>query len=98
MKLPDRTAHTFYDSVAMGQIREMQQNIANTQQATDAGRDHAMTQAAEEESTSKAAILRHTEHMNAQTTVALGEAQMLTANMQGTHEERRSRQAEEVAP
>ena len=51
VKLPDRTALSFYDSFAMGQFREMQQQIANAQQATDAGRDHATTQAASEEDT-----------------------------------------------
>ena len=56
VKLPDRTALSFYDSFAMGQFREMQQQIANSQQATDAGRDHAMTQAAEEQDTTRAAI------------------------------------------
>ena len=97
VKLPDRTALSFYDSFAMGQFREMQQQIANSQQATDAGRDHAMTQAADEEGTSRAAILRHAEQMNAQNTTALGEAQRLNASMQRTHEESRNRQAEEMA-
>ena len=75
----------------------MQQQIGNAQQATDAGRGHATTQAVEEESTSKAAILRHAEQMNAQNTAALGEAQRLNASMQRTHEESRTRQAEEMA-
>ena len=97
VKLPDRTAVSFYDSFAMGQFREMQQQINNAQQATDAGRDHAMTQAAEEEDTTRAAILRHAQQMNAQNSTALGEAQRLNASMQRTHEESRTRQAEEMA-
>ena len=97
VKLPDRTAVSFYDSFAMGQFREMQQQITTSQQATDAARDHAMGQAAEDENTSKAAILKHAEQMNARNSAALGEVQRQNADMQRTHEESRSRQAEEMA-
>ena len=97
VKLPDRSAVSFYDSFAMGQFREMQQQITTSQQATDAARDHAMGQAAEDENTSKAAILKHAEQMNARNRAALGEVQRQNADMQRTHEESRSRQAEEMA-
>ena len=97
VKLPDRTALSFYDSFAMGQFREMQQQITNAQQATDAGRDHARPPAAQGARPSTAAILTHAQQRAAQTTAALGEAHRLNASMQRTHEESRTRQAEEMA-
>merc|ERR1712155_206171 len=75
----------------------MQQSISASQQNVDAARDHAMSMAADEEATSKHAILQHAAQMQQQNSAALQEAQRLNAQLTETHERSRQQQAEEMA-
>ena len=59
VKLPDRVALNFYDSFAHTQFQQMQHNISTSQHNVDNARDHAMSMAADDEDTSKHAILQH---------------------------------------
>ena len=79
VKLPDRVALNFYDSFAHTQFQQMQQSATTSQQNVDAARDHAMSMAADDESTSKHAILQHATQMQQQNSTALQEAQRLHA-------------------
>ena len=97
VKLPDRVALNFYDSFAHTQFQQMQQSVTASQQNVDAARDHAMSMAADEESTSKHAILQHAAQMQQQNSAALQEAQRLNAQLTETHERSRQQQAEEMA-
>ena len=75
----------------------MQQSVAASQQNIDATRNHAMTMAADDESTSRHAILQHAAQMQQQNSAALQEAQRLNAQLTETHERSRQQQAEEMA-
>ena len=97
VKLPDRVALSFYDSFAHAQFQQMQQSVEASQQNVDAARDHAMTMAADDESTSRHAILQHAAQMQQQNSAALQEAQRLNAQLTETHERSRQQQAEEMA-
>ena len=97
VKLPDRVALSFYDSFAHAQFQQMQQSVQASQQNVDAARDHAMTMAADDESTSRHAILQHAAQMQQQNSAALQEAQRLNAQLTETHERSRQQQAEEMA-
>ena len=97
VKLPDRVALSFYDSFAHAQFQQMQQSVEASQQNVDAARDHAMTMAADDESTSRHAILQHAAQMQQQNSAALQGAQRLNAQLTETHERSRQQQAEEMA-
>ena len=97
VKLPDRVALNFYDSFAHTQFQQMQQSVTASQQNVDAARNHAMSMAADEEGTSKHAILQHAAQMQQQNSAALQEAQRLNAQLTETHERSRQQQAEEMA-
>ena len=97
VKLPDRVALSFYDSFAHAQFQQMQQSVEASQQNVDAARDHAMTMAVDDESTSRHAILQHAAQMQQQNSAALQEAQHVNAPMAETHERCRRQQAEEMA-
>ena len=109
VKLPDRAALNFYDSFAHTQFQQMQQSISASQQNVDDARDHAMSMAADEQDTSRHAILQHAAQMQQQNSAALQaqmqqqnsaalqEAQRLNAQLQETHERSRQQQAEEMA-
>ena len=56
-----------------------------------------MSMAAEEQDTSRRAILQHAAHMQQQNSAALQEAQRLNAQLQERHERSRQQQAEEIA-
>ena len=56
-----------------------------------------MSMAADDEDTSKHAILQHAAQMRQQNSAALQEAQLLNARMAETHERSRQQQAEEMA-
>ena len=97
VKLPDRVALNFYDSFAHTQFQQMQQSISTSQQNIDDARDHAMSMAADEQDTSRHAILQHAAQMQQQNSAALQEAQRLNAQLQERHERSRQQQAEEMA-
>ena len=97
VKLPDRVALNFYDSFAHTQFQQMQQSISASQQNVDDARDHAMSMAADEQDTSRHAILQHAAQMQQQNSAALQEAQRLNAQLQESHERSRQQQAEEMA-
>ena len=99
VKLPDRVALNFYDSLAHThtQFQQMQQSISTSQQNIDEARDHAMSMAADEQDTSRHAILQHAAQMQQQNSAALQEAQRLNAQLQERHERSRQQQAEEMA-
>ena len=97
VKLPDRVALNFYDSFAHTQFQQMQQSISTSQQNIDDARDHAMTMTADEQDTSRHAILQHAAQMQQQNSAALQEAQRLNAQLQERHERSRQQQAEEMA-
>ena len=56
-----------------------------------------MSMAADDEDTSKHAILQHAAQMQQQNSAALQEAQRLNSQMAETHERSRQQQAEEMA-
>ena len=97
VKLPDRVALNFYDSFAHTQFQQMQQSISASQQNVDDARDHAMSMAADEQDTSRHAMLQHAAQMQQQNSAALQEAQRLNAQLQESHERPRQQQAEEMA-
>ena len=97
VKLPDRVALNFYDSFAHTQFQQIQHNISISQQNVDNARDHAMSMAADDEDTSRQAILQHATQMRQQNSAALQEAQRLNSQMAEAHERSRQQQAEEMA-
>ena len=97
VKLPDRAALSFYDSFAHAQFQQVQHQISTNQTNVDAARDHAVGMAADDEATSKHAILQHAAQMQQQNSAALQEAQRLNAQLTETHERSRQQQAEEMA-
>ena len=58
VKLPDRAALNFYDSFAHTQFQAMQNQISTSQQNIDDARGHAMSMAADDQDTSRHAILQ----------------------------------------
>ena len=97
VKLPDRAALNFYDSFAHTQFQAMQNQISTSQQNVDDARDHAMSMAADDQDTSRHAILQHAAQMQQQNSAALQEAQRLNSQLQESHERSRQQQAEEMA-
>ena len=75
----------------------MHHDISTSQQNVDNARDHAMSMAADDEDTSKHAILQHAAQTRQQNSAALQEAQRLNSQMAETHERSRQQQAEEMA-
>ena len=73
VKLPDRTAVQFYDSFAMSEFRNMQQEIGGSKIQADTNRDEAMTQAAAEEGVSRQELVQFANHLNQQSTAANAE-------------------------
>ena len=82
VKLPGRVALNFYYPFAHTQFQQMQQSISASQQNVDDARDHAMSMAADEQDTSRHAILQHAAQMQQQNSAALQEAQRLNAQLQ----------------
>ena len=77
VKLPARTALTFWDSFAMSQYRDM---VAGLQSDDAAGREHAemqgaVAQAAEEEGVSRREMMQFMTHLQSQNTAATRELQ-----------------------
>ena len=79
------------------QLQHMQHGISTSQQNVDNIRDHAMSMAADDEDTSRHAVLQHAAQMQQQNSAALQEAQRLNSQMAETHERSIQQQAEEMA-
>ena len=97
VKLPDRTAVQFYDSFAMSEFRNMQQEIEGSKIQADTNRDEAMTQAAAEEGVSRQELVQFANHLNQQSTAANAELRQSLERTADSHRQTIQQQTDAFA-
>ena len=97
VKLPDRTAVHFYDSFAMSEFRNMQQEIEGSKIQADTNRDEAMTQAAAEEGVSRQELVQFANHLNQQSTAANAELRQSLERTADSHRQTIQQQTDAFA-
>ena len=97
VKLPDRTAVHFYDSFAMSEFRNMQQEIEGSKIQADTNRDEAMTQAAAEEGVSRQELVQFANHLNQQSTATNAELRQSLERTADSHRQTIQQQTDAFA-